>query len=402
MIIKSVLSQIIESQQSALRKRDKGFTREALTVFSSYVSHALIVSGIRRCGKSTLLAQLLLSKYPKAFYLNFDDPRLFDFDKNDWMRLDEIISASGSRALFFDEIQIINEWERYIRQKLDEQYRIFITGSNASLLSRELGTKLTGRHISRELFPFSYAEFISFKKIKPSRDSITVYMKTGGFPEFVKTRDTEVLNHFFQDILIRDIAVRYSLRDLKTLQRMALYLISNIGRLITATKLKKQFSVGSTTTVMEYLSYFEMSYLLFFVPKFSYSLKVQNVNPRKVYSIDTGLAWVNSASFTDDLGALFENTVFLHLRRKYNELYYFSEKNECDFVACKNEKVLELVQACYVLNNDNLERETNGLFEAMDFFKLKKATIVTHGQSDLLKNKNETINVVPAHEFLLK
>ena len=340
MILKSVLLQIIESQKSILIKKDSGFTRETLKSQIIHVSHALIVSGIRRCGKSTLLNQILKLKYADAFYLNFDDARLFDFDKNDWSRLDEIIADSGSRVLFFDEIQVVKEWERYIRQKLDEQFRVFITGSNSSLLSGELGTKLTGRHISKELFPFSYSEFIAFKKMKASPVSVSDYMQTGGFPEFVKTKDKEILNHFFQDILIRDIAMRYSLKDLKTLQRVALFLISNVGHLITATKLKNQFSVGSTSTIMEYLSYFETAYLMFFVPKFSYSIKAQNINPRKVYAIDTGLVNVNSASFSDDYGALFENLILLHLRRKYNEIYYFSEKNECDFIACKNGKAV--------------------------------------------------------------
>ena len=197
MILKSVLLQIIESQKSILIKKDSGFTRETLKSQIIHVSHALIVSGIRRCGKSTLLNQILKLKYADAFYLNFDDARLFDFDKNDWSRLDEIIADSGSRVLFFDEIQVVKEWERYIRQKLDEQFRVFITGSNSSLLSGELGTKLTGRHISKELFPFSYSEFIAFKKMKASPVSVSDYMQTGGFPEFVKTKDKEILNHFF-------------------------------------------------------------------------------------------------------------------------------------------------------------------------------------------------------------
>ncbi|EOR93094.1 hypothetical protein ADIARSV_3734 [Arcticibacter svalbardensis MN12-7] len=116
----------------------------------------MIVSGIRRCGKSTLLFQLLKERYPDALYLNFEDPRLYEFEPTDFARLDESIKASGSKVLFFDEIQIIPEWERYARQKLDEDYKLVITGSNASLLSRELGTRLTGRHITTELFPFSY------------------------------------------------------------------------------------------------------------------------------------------------------------------------------------------------------------------------------------------------------
>jgi len=344
--------------------------------------------------------RILKSEYPKTFSLNFDDTRLVDFEKSDWMKLDEIIAESKSKVLFFDEIQIIEGWERYIRQKLDESYRVFITGSNASLLSRELGTKLTGRHISKELFPFSYTEFAKYKKLAISSNSVLVYLKTGGFPEFIKTGNNDVLLQLFNDVLIRDIAVRYGIRDIKTLQSMALYLISNVGNRITASKLKKQFSFGSTTTVLEYLSHLETSYLFFFVPKFSYSLKSQSINPKKVYSIDTGLISANSASFTDDLGSRFENLIFLHIRRNNNEIYYFSVKNECDFVVCENGKVKELIQACYELNPDNLERETNGLYEAMQFFKIKKGGIVTLNQTDSILRDGMSITVIPAHKFM--
>ena len=400
MILKSILVQIIKSQQSSYSVREAGMKREFWALIKPQLSHALIVSGIRRGGKSTFLLQYLKSKFPKAFYLNFDDTRLVDFEKSEWMKLDEIIAESKSKVLFFDEIQIIEGWERYVRQKLDESFRVFITGSNASLLSRELGTRLTGRHISKELFPFSFTEFAKYKKLAVSYKSVAEYLKIGGFPEFVKTGNTDLLTQLFNDVLIRDIAVRYGIRDLKTLQRMALYLISNVGNRITGTKLKKQFDLGATATVMEYLSHLETSYLFFFVPRFSYSLKSQLINPRKVYSIDTGLINVNSASFSDNYGSLFENMIFLALRRKHSEIFYFSQKNECDFVVCVNGKVKELIQVCYELNQDNLEREANGLYEAMRFFNIKKGLIVTLNQTDNLFNNGMTIAVLPAHKFL--
>lgn len=138
--------------------------------------------------------QLLKEKYPEAFYLNFEDIRLYEFDKKDFARLDKVIALENSRILLFDEIQIVEGWERYVRQKLDENYRIVITGSNASLLSKELGTKLTGRQITKELFPFSYREFNRFRQLKPSADSLLQYLGTGGFPEFVKQGLNHILN----------------------------------------------------------------------------------------------------------------------------------------------------------------------------------------------------------------
>ena len=159
MIQLEYLKEIMEQQIQSIASKEKGLLRDELAGLPEVQTFAVIVSGIRRCGKSTLLFQLLGEKYKDALYLNFDDPRLYGFDISDFMKLDILIKESGTRVLMFDEIQIIDGWERYVRQKLDENYQIFITGSNASLLSRELGTSLTGRHITKELFPFSYNEY---------------------------------------------------------------------------------------------------------------------------------------------------------------------------------------------------------------------------------------------------
>lgn len=278
--------------------------------------------------------------------------------------------------------------------------RVIITGSNASLLGRELATKLTGRHIIRELFPFSFHEFRTFLEIEANEDSAFSYLKVGGMPQYVKTRRTEIQSQLFHDILIRDISVRYNIRDTKTLQRIAQYLVSNVGKLITANQLRKTFEIGSTSTIIEYLSHLENAYLFYFVAKFSYSLKKQSVNPRKVYAIDTGLVSVNSSSFTDDYGSRFENLIYLHLRRNFKEIYYYSEKGECDFVVFKNNSIHSLVQVCYSLNQDNIKRETNGLLEAMNFFDLKKGYIITFKQNDKLLIKNKTIQVIPSYQYM--
>ena len=401
MVLQSTINQVFESQRDNNLSRDTGLKREALQDLPNLDAFALIVSGIRRCGKSTLLFQLLKEKYPGALYLNLEDPRLYEFELKDFVRVDKVIAATRSKVLLFDEIQIVPEWERYVRQKLDEGYKLIITGSNASLLSRELGTKLTGRHITRELFPFSYKEFILFRKLTPSPDSLLQYLHTGGFPEFVKQGANEILNTVFDDILIRDIAVRYGIREVKTLQRLALYLISNVGNLITANRLRTLFEVGSVNTITEYLAHLEDSYLFYLVPKFSYSLRKQLVNPRKVYAVDTGMITVNSGSFTEDDGRKLENLVFLHLRREHRELYYFSEKGECDFVVFNKGVAVDALQVCFELNPDNLDREINGLVEALTVLNLKKGRIITVHQKDRYEKEGRVIDVVPCHEFLL-
>ncbi|GAB3024058.1 ATP-binding protein [Niabella terrae] len=402
MIAKQLIEGAIAAQKNNLKRKEKGLKRSALGDIPDLSAYALIVSGVRRCGKSTLLFQLLEKRYKDALYLNFEDTRLYGFELKDFMKLDEIILDNGTGVLLFDEIQIIPGWERYIRQKLDEDYKIVITGSNASLLSRELGTKLTGRQISKELFPFSYAEFSSINKLKASPQSVTDYLYTGGFPEYVKQHADDILHHIFEDILLRDIAVRHGIRDVKSLQRLALYLLSNTGKLVTANRLKSLMDIGSTSTVTEYLAYMEDSYLLYLVPRFDYSPRKQLVNPRKVYAIDTGLAKANSTSFSGDEGRLFENMVFLHLRRRYKQLYYFSGKGECDFLAVEKGAVVKAVQVCYDLHTDNLDRELNGLKEALQFFKLKEGVLVTLSREDHFELGQIKIKVVPAHVFLLE
>jgi len=170
------LRKIVDQQKAAIASKDAGMVREQLTLLPDIRSHALIVSGIRRCGKSTLLFQLLAERYPQATYLNFDDPRLYDFDIEDFSKLDELIKESGAGVLMFDEIQLIKGWERYVRQKLDENFQVLVTGSNASLLSHELGSSLTGRHITKELFPFSYTEYCRFHQIEPGAEAPNYFL----------------------------------------------------------------------------------------------------------------------------------------------------------------------------------------------------------------------------------
>lgn len=401
MLSKSDISRIRELQNETAQKSDTGVPRELLADFKIPDRFAVILTGIRRCGKSTLLYQLLEKKHKDAFYLNFDDNRLFGFESSDLMRLDEVIKESGSRLLFFDELQEIDGWERYVRQKLDENFNVVLTGSNASLMSRELGTKLTGRHLNRELFPFSYAEYLEAEKLENSEKSFTGYLSKGGFPAFIKTGENQILSDLFEDILIRDIVIRYGVRDIKALQRLALWLISNTGNLVTGSGLRQLAGISATSTVMEYFSHLESSYLFHFVPRFSFSARSQMINPRKVYSADNGLVTVNSASFSDDTGRKLENAVFLHLRSKHKSIFYFSEKRECDFIVTQKGMKPLVIQVCFTLGRDNLDRELGGLFEALEFFNVKEGVIVTLNQSDSFTREGKTATVIPVWEFLM-
>ena len=401
MIQQIVLQQIIETQKKKMLRLGTGFRRETLFDMSILQSHVLIITGIRRCGKSTLLKQMIETDDSKKLFLSFEDPRLFNFELSDFEILDQIIEDSKSETLFFDEIQVVDGWELYIRQKLDEGFRIVVTGSNASLLSRELGTKLTGRHISKELFPFSYREFLGFKGLQADEKSMQKYMDIGGFPEFLKTNNSDILTELFHDILNRDIIVRHGIRDVRSLKNLAVYLVSNMANLVTASKLQQPLNIKTTATVLDYFSFLEDAYLVNFMTKFSYSLKIQMVNPRKLYVIDSGIIKIASTSFTENKGHLLENLIYWELRRRGKKLYYFNEnKAECDFVVMKNEKIEQVIQVCYELLPENREREICGLKEAMDFFKIDKGLIISLNQRDAFMHNGKRVEVLPAWEFL--
>ncbi len=404
MILQSTLEQVISQQKARLGNLDSGLPRELLPEMKSLSSHTLIISGIRRCGKSTLMLQMMNQiKEDSILYLNFESPLLYDFSLNDFSRLDAVIEKKQAKVLFLDEVQLIDKWEIFVRQKLDEGLKVIVTGSNAALLSMKLGSKLTGRHITRELFPFSYREFLTFKKLKPSEETLNQYLSKGGFPEYLKTEDEQQLTTLFDDIIMRDIVARYGVKDIKSLQRMAAFLITNISNRITATKLKQPLSIGATSTILTWFSHLELSYLFAFVPMFSHSTKAQLINPRKVYAIDPGMLECVSPKPNQDKGRKLENLIFLHLRRKYKEIYYLDHKakGECDFLAIKRGAVQEIIQVCHELTSDNLEREVKGLTEAMSFLDFHKGVIVTHSQKDKIIHDKVEIEVIPAYEYLI-
>lgn len=390
MILKSDIEKSFNEQQQALRFFKPGVNRILLGDFKPHPSHIEVITGVRRSGKSTFIKQLLLKKYPGAVFFNFEDSRIYGFDVSDFPKLNELIPPYPG-AVFFDEIQNVSGWEVYVRQLHERGVKIFVTGSNASLLSRELGTRLTGRYVRHEVFPFSYAEFLRFTGRKDTQESFEQYMMRGGFPEYLLSGNLEVLQLLLKDIVLRDIAVRYQVRSTRTLMEMTLHLISNTGKEATFNSLRKTFGLGSANTASDFLHWLEDAYLLHFLPRFSFKSKNISVNPRKVYVIDNGLAMANSLSFSEDRGRLLENLVYLNLRRKFRELYYFRENRECDFVVMNQKKCLMLVQVCYELNGDNLHRETDGLKEAMNFFNMKEGYILTFKQKDTIKTTNKKI-----------
>jgi len=399
MIPQDILKEVILSQRSSLEKRDLGVAREEKISLTE--NFAVVITGIRRCGKSTLLNQLL-KKQKKGYYLNLEDPRLENFDISDFNKIEPIMVEcyGDGGTYFFDEVQNVDKWEKFIRYLVDKKEKVVVTGSNASLLSSEFGTKLTGRYLKTTLFPFSFNEFASIRKGQPSIKLFEEYLFTGGFPEFVKTKNPEILHELLSDVVLKDIAVRFGIRNHVVLNRLAIYLITNAGKEFSYNSLKKLFGIKSVQSVIDYIDYFENAYLFFTVPRFDYSYKKQLISPKKVYTIDNGFSCNNSASFSKDLGRMLENAVFLNLRRAYSEILYFQEKNECDFLVKEREKIVLAMQVCYTFEEGNMQREIDGLMAALKKFDLKEGLIITYNQEDNFVVEGRKIKVIPAWKWM--
>lgn len=378
----------------------------------------VIISGIRRCGKSSLLfliKQEMNLKESEYCYFNFDDERIIA-DISILEKIYDIhIEVYGKEpVLFLDEIQNINAWEKFVNRLYEQGAKIFVTGSNANLLSSEISTSLTGRNKIIELFPFSFNEYLRFTGKKYDLNRITTksksllikdfnyYFEKGGFPLVVKENDIELINSYFQDILYRDIISRYRLTQINEIKQIGLYFAANVGKLFSYSTLQKISGVKSLSSIKDYLYYYAQSYLFFYLKKFDYSLKKQIMNPKKVYTIDPGFASRIGFNFSENKGRILENIVFLELLRRTKDVFYFSAKNECDFVIKEGLEIVEAIQVSYRINVSNEQREYAGLQEAMQAYKLKKGLLLTYDTENTISSVTNEITVTPVWKWLLK
>ncbi len=400
-MLKDLLKSIIQSQQEWLVPEEKEIPREQLDRFFSLPPFAYMLTGVRRSGKSTLMKQLM-RHHGSLNYFNFEDSRTAGFELRDFLIVEELFSelSDNKPILFFDEIQNVPGWERFVRDAVDRKKTVVITGSNANLLSRELGTKLTGRHLDFEVFPFSYREFLAYFNLTPGADSFFSFISDGGFPGYLNTGKKEVLSTLVSDILVRDIFSRYNLRNQDVYRRIVQYLLSNTGKEISFNNLKNTFEIGSATSVMDFLNYLTDAYLIFLLPRYDTSLKVQARNPRKVYAIDQGLVNFSSVSGSPDRGRLLENTVYLQLRRLGYEIWYFKGKKECDFIFRDGKNAFSAIQVSWQVGDQNEKREVEGLIEALIQLDLTEGTIITFDQEDTLVKDGKTIRLVPGWKWM--
>ncbi|MBN3035643.1 MAG: ATP-binding protein [Bacteroidales bacterium] len=400
-MLKETLKSIILSQQEWIVAEEREIPREQLGSLKSLPPFTYILTGVRRSGKSTLLKQLM-RHCGSLNYLSFEDSRTAGFEVMDFRIIEDIFSeVSGSNhMLFFDEIQNVPGWERYVRDALDRKKTIVITGSNANMLSRELGTKLTGRHLDFEVFPFSFREFLAFFNEIASATTFSSFISEGGFPGYLCMGKKELLSTLVTDILVRDIFTRYHLRNHDAYRRIVQFLLSNTGKEISFNNLKNTFEIGSASSVMDFLNFLTGAYLVFLVPLFHTSLKVQARNPRKVYAIDQGLVDFSSVSGSPDRGRLLENTVFLYLRRAGHKIWYYKGRKECDFIVRVGQKEHLAIQVSWQVDQQNEKRETEGLLEAMNSLNLDEGMIITFDQEDLLRKNGKTIRLIPGWKWM--
>lgn len=385
------------------------------------VKQIVIVMGLRRCGKSVLM-QTVRSQLPeKDYHLNFDDDRLVQFSLPDFQVMYELfIELYGEqRTFYFDEIQNISGWERFVRRLYNQGDKIFITGSNAAMLSQELGTHLTGRYVDVELYPYSFAEYLIYSQVEnidinkmttSDKGKLKSYFSRfkveGGLPEYLENKSDHYLHTLYDSIIYRDIIVRHRISNHTALKELVYYLASNIGKEMTFNALKKGLGLASATTVSNYCGYLQAAYLCFFVNRFDYSLKTQFLSPKKVYFIDQAMAMSVGFRVTSDDGRVLENIVFLELLRREYEVYYHRNLKECDFLLRKKGKIIGAIQVCTEMSHDaTRRREIAGLMEAMDSYALSEGLIITNDDQEELElrenDRSYQIKMIPIWKWLL-
>jgi len=422
MMNKDILKEIVSEQAESFAK-DKGafngdrvLTRAVAPEFLK-TKKISIITGIRRCGKSTLMKQIADSG-GDFYYFNFEDERLLDFKSTDFNSLLEVfLELYGERKIvFFDEIQYVTGWEKFVGRLFKEGRKVFLTGSSANLLSRELGTALTGRHVKTELYPFSFKEWLDYAKISAKKSVTTaerakikrqfnLYLEFGGFPEVVISRDKNELRQLYQDVIIKDLLVRFKIRDTKAFRELVLYLISNVGSPVSFNNLKKILDFKNVMTIKNYIDFLEEAYLIFSVSRYDYSVKKQIVNDRKIYGIDMGMIREVAFSFSENSGRILENVVFLELKRRGREIYYYRDKgnkHECDFLIREGREITAAFQVVDRFDASNKDREVRGLVSALREHKLTTGIILTGSASGEINLDGFKIKIKPVWQWLLE
>ncbi|RLG14277.1 MAG: ATPase [Candidatus Nanohalarchaeota archaeon] len=430
---KEEILEILADTNFWIKKQDVGIKRSKIIneiEIAAESKEIIILSGIRRCGKSTIARQYIKkiidkkTDPKKTLIVNFEDPRLRNLSLDLMNEIYAVycteISEEGGNYIILDEIQNINGWEKFARYLYEiKKENVFITGSSSKLLSGEYSTVLAGRHLGFNIFPLSFREFLIFNgfetldklQIIGQKNRIkklfSIYLENGGFPKIVLTsldqNKKDIAKSYFDSIIIKDIINRHNISEKQILKELAKYYLSSISSLQSFNKLKGVFNV-SLDTIQRFSYYLEEVYLLYFVKMFDYSVKKQILNPKKVYCIDTGLRNALCFKFRENLGQLYENIVFIELKRRGKEIYYWKDlkQKECDFVIKEGLKITTAIQVTYNIENpDTKKREINSLMAAMKEFDLSSGLIITEDFEDRQTIDGKTIRFIPLWKWLI-
>ncbi|MDO8805710.1 MAG: ATP-binding protein [Elusimicrobiota bacterium] len=376
-----------------------------------------VISGMRRCGKSTLAHSLMRGR--RYGYMNFDDERLSGVKTADLNNLLEILAQinPGMGYILLDEIQNVTGWELFVNRIHRKGYNVVVTGSNSKLLGRELATHLVGRYLKIELSPFSFREYLDYQGIIPEEADFFIterkaalkrhfeaYLSGGGLPgTFGLVAWKSYLRELFDKIITRDIVDRYGVRNVSDLKEIGLYALSNYSSRITFHKIRDIFDIKSVNTVKSYLDHLEEAYLTFQLKPFSFKTKELLKLPRKIYAMDNGLISAVVPKVTLDYGRMLENLVFTQLRRLGEEIYCYAGRGcEVDFVLREGAGIKKMVQVCYSMSNkDTAQREIGALLKASSDLRCKDLSIITWDEEGVEKNSAKTIRLVPVWKWLL-
>jgi hypothetical protein len=387
-----MLRDVVLTQKAELeRALSEVYVERDIEPFSLEHNLIKVVMGPRRAGKSFFVVHTL--KHSVNFgYANFDNEDLVKLENYDDL-ISEVAQVFGSpKILFFDEIQNLPRWELFVNRLQREGYNIIVTGSNSRLLSRELATHLTGRHIPTTVLTFSFKEYLKAKnaeldKLTTQENEVLLldYMRSGGYPETVmkKLDASQYLAVLFDSIIYKDIIKRHNLRKGPDIERLAIYLLSNLASEFSYLSLTSAVGIRSSITLQKYCGFLEEAYLMFTVSRFSYKTKQIGQN-RKMYCYDNGMIAAKAFQASPNYGKLFENCVAVHLKRKEIEkkleLYYWRNQQgeEVDFIVRRGTETMELIQACYSLENEKTrDREVRALLKAGKELKCSKLTVLT-------------------------
>jgi hypothetical protein len=367
-------------------------------------SHVLVLTGVRRSGKSTLQRQIRREIGGASIALDLEDPRLYGLGAEDFATLLSVLDADHPGAsVYLDEVQEVPEWPRLVRSLLDSGRRVCVTGSTASLLGRELGSKLTGRHLPHEVYPFSYREFLELTGQEPGAASLEDHLRRGGFAGALRAGPGPggvLVRELLRDVVHRDIVTRRALRSARPLMVLALHLLAHPGQPLSLQALAGGLGLPSVAQTGRLVEYLQDAWLALAVPRFFPSFRRRVTSPPKYYAVDTGLAAACSPNPTPDLGRRLENAVLLALRRRGAAPAFAAAPHEweCDFVT---EDLA--IQCCARLTPENRERELRGLLRAAELpgrAEERDLLIVTLDQEDSLREDGRRITVVPAWKWL--